>query len=172
VSVNLLLNCLLLALGACFTGCSPSGGQPGGASELVGAGGSGDFRGMHLGDDRDMVRKKESNAAVYAMPDELVYRLPQQQGAPYSHEISYMFDENGLYDIDMRISAKNDSVIDALRQDILELYTTRYGAPRSEEDRQIWKAISISGRYIRVVLQDAPGNHAPSVLNLKFHESE
>lgn len=147
--------------------------QPGNSADaLLGGSQTGDFRGVQLGDDRDAVRKKESNAAVYSMPDELVYKLPLQQGADYSYEISYMFDDDGLYDIEMLIMARNDSIMDVLRNEVSELYQTRYGSPKREEMNQTWKALSGSGRYVRLVLQDSLNHNGLPALKVRFHESE
>lgn len=140
------------------------------AEEMLRASKGGDFRGVNLGDDPESVRRMENAESVYSMPDELVYRIPPDTKDSTWYEISYNFDEGGLYDISMAIYPKTDSGLAALKNTFISYYISKYGECKMEGGYCAWRSMTNTGRIVSITLADSVLHKSTPCLQVNFNE--
>jgi|GEM_PF-3171341 len=164
------LTALAFASVVCACASSPNGGEK--AEHLVGELGAADLRGVNMGDQPSTVIQAEMAPAVFSMPDELVYKLPLHSGDSVFYEISYDFDEKGLYDISMIIMSAHHEVLSSLKGEIMGLYRSKFGAPKRSGTQLNWRTMSRNGRLMNIAVQDSLRNNNFPALRINFNESE
>lgn len=131
----------------------------------------GDFRGVHIGDDPTKVIRTENASSVYSMPDELVYRMQPDDDSTW-YEISYNFNDQGLYNINMEIYPVNDDKFNVLRKEFIEYYDSRYGACQTYQDYCQWRTLTENGHIVSIQLSHFPTNNARPCLKINFNETQ
>ncbi len=152
------------------SGCSSATRPDGEAQNAVGFSPSNDFRGVNIGDRREKVRQTEESQAVYAMPDELVYKLPLGTGDSAWYEISYNFNEEGLYDISMVVTSEYPEVLRRLYQEVCDLYLLKYGEPR-KENVFTWRVMTAQARIVTIEVEDSVKALSHPAIRIHFNES-
>ncbi|MDZ4824131.1 MAG: hypothetical protein SH856_11785 [Flavobacteriales bacterium] len=151
--------------------CSPQKVDDNSTGEILKALEPGDFRGVNMGDLPDEVMSVEGKNYVYALPDELTYRIPLDQQDSTWYEITYNFNEEGLYDIMLEIYPKDDSQRVALADDFGKLYQQRYGTPAHDGNYLKWKVMTAkNGRIVRIVMNDSLEKNGIPYLKINFNE--
>lgn len=132
----------------------------------------GDFRGVNIGDDRESVQRTENGASVYMMPDELVYRIDPSGADSTWYEISYNFNQQGLYDINMEIYPKDDSGFRVLKNEFASYYLARYGECKYFNGYCQWRAMTDNGHIVSITLIDSLTGAPRPCLKVNFNESQ
>jgi hypothetical protein len=115
------------------------------AEEIVAPGLGGELRGVSIGDDYDKVLQTDPANFLYSMPDEIVYRLPVEGATGTWYEITYNFNDRGLYDICLEIFPTDSTTSDKILSDLLTLYSSKYGTPFLEEGYSTWNSCGYDG---------------------------
>jgi hypothetical protein len=130
----------------------------------------GDFRGVNMGDNPQDVMEREGQSAVYSMPDELVYRLPLSKEDSTWYEISYNFNEAGLYDISMEVFAERHEIIGKIYQECVSHYAGKYGQPTIENGAEQWRAMTEKGNFIWITITDSIQRLNKPCMKINFNE--
>jgi hypothetical protein len=130
----------------------------------------GDFRGVNMGDKPQDVMEREGQSAVYSMPDELVYRLPLSKEDSTWYEISYNFNEAGLYDISMEVFAERSEMIGKIHQECVSHYAGKYGQPSIENGVEQWRAMTEKGNFIWITITDSTQRLNKPCMKINFNE--
>lgn len=132
----------------------------------------GDFRGIQIGDDIVKVLDKESSNVVHTMPDELTCRIPLDQKESTFYEITYNFNEHGLYVIDLIIYPQDTTNTQELFDEFKTFYDTKYG-PSSESDGfTAWYTRSEAGTDLEITMIDESQEKGKPFLSITFFEAE
>lgn len=142
-----------------------------GPDAIVGGSHGADFRGSNMGDHPGEVMEKEGSRAVYSMPDELVYRINAGKKDSTWYEISYNFNEQGLYNIDLEVVAKSDIVLRKVMSDFEIYYTSKYGEPTNNEGILLWRTMTESGSIVTVSITDSLTKMNQPALRVNYFES-
>jgi hypothetical protein len=133
----------------------------------------GDFRGVSIGDQPQSVIQAEGRETVYSMPDELVYRIPINQHDSTYYEVSYNFNQQGLYDINLEIFAPNEVVLQTLAAEFRDHYRKKYGAETSDQHRVMgWRVMTSNGSIVGITISDSLMKLQKPCLRINFNESE
>jgi hypothetical protein len=139
------------------------------AEELLEAEGEGDFRGVNIGDKKeDVMRSEGRDAEVYRMPDELIYRMPLGTEKLMWYEISYNFNEEGLYDISLEVLANSTDMRSSLTNEIVGYFKEKYGNPKGNKS---WHVMSQSGRVVDITVTDTLIIKNKPAIRVKYYES-
>lgn len=159
---------LWLVMLACW-GCGNNQDSSTNAEELLEADGEGDFRGVNIGDKKeDVMRSEGRGAEVYRMPDELIYRMPLGTEKLMWYEISYNFNEEGLYDISLEVLANSTDMRSSLTKEILGYFKEKYGNPKRDKN---WHVMSQSGRVVDITVTDTLIIKNKPAIRVKYYES-
>lgn len=159
---------LWLALLASYS-CGDNRDTNSSAEELLEAEGEGDFRGVNIGDKKeDVIRQEGRDAEVYRMPDELIYRMPLGAEKLIWYEISYNFNEEGLYDISLEVLANSADMRSSLSSEIVAYYVEKYGRPKGNKS---WHVMSQSGRIVDIIVTDTLIIKKKPAIRVKYYES-
>ncbi|MFN0033197.1 MAG: hypothetical protein ACKVOR_13635 [Flavobacteriales bacterium] len=158
--------CLMLA--ACWEEKKPQGT----AEHILKSTKGGDFRGINIGDRPEDVKRTEDAETVYSMPDELVYRIPPNDKDSTWYEISYNFNQQGLYNIDLEIYPAADSGMSSLREDFITHYKLKYGECQVYNGYCQWRTMTEGGHIVSITLSDTLANAARPCLKVNFNESQ
>jgi hypothetical protein len=133
----------------------------------------GDFRGVSIGDQPTNVLQSEGRETVYSMPDELVYRIPISQKDSTFYEVSYNFNQQGLYDINLEIFAPDHRVLQTLADEFREHYRKKYGPESSGQHRTMgWRVMTSNGSIVSITISDSLIKLQKPCLRINFNESE
>jgi hypothetical protein len=132
----------------------------------------GDFRGINIGDRPEDVKNIEDAETVYSMPDELVYRIPPNTKDSTWYEISYNFNEQGLYDINLEIFPKDESGLGAMKQDFVGHYIEKYGECTMQNGYCTWRAMTENGHIVSITLTDSLSNNTRPRIKINFNETQ
>jgi hypothetical protein len=138
--------------------------------KLLRASQGGDIRGVNIGDKPEDVRKIENAESVYSMPDELVYRIPPDSKDSTWYEISYNFDEGGLYDVKMTIYPRSDTALQTLRNNFIKYYIQKYGECKMEGGYCGWRSMTNNGHFVSITLADTVLHKSKPCLQVNFNE--
>jgi hypothetical protein len=130
----------------------------------------GDFRGINMGDKPQDVIEREEQSAVYSMPDELVYRLPLSKEDSTWYEISYNFNDAGLYDISMEVFAERTEMIGKIHKECVLHYMEKYGEPILENGAEQWRAMTEKGNFIWITITDSIQRLNKPCMKINFNE--
>lgn len=151
--------------------CAAPGDKTNSAEEILRSGKGGDFRGINIGDQKDQVVIKEGGRTVYEMPDELVYRIGSEGHDSAWYEISYNFNQEGLYDIMLEIFPKDEGELKELRNDFIAFYLDKYGDCEYRDGYCQWRTMTENGHIVNIVLTDSTASQRPC-LKVNFAERE
>lgn len=132
----------------------------------------GDFRGINIGDDRESVSQFENGTSVYSMPDELVYRIEGEGPESTWYEISYNFNQQGLYDINMDIYPVDDKGLSELKNEFIGYYITKYGECKYLNGYCQWRAMTSNGHIVSITLTDSISSMPRPHLKVNFNETQ
>lgn len=132
----------------------------------------GDFRGVNMGDAPHEVIASEGSNAVYSMPDELVYRIVPRTADSTWYEISYNFNEQGLYDIHLDLIFKNDSIKQSLRQEFFDYYSNKYGVCDTTSGAVLWRTMTEKGSFVSIEMHDTPEKQGKPTMLIHFNEQK
>jgi hypothetical protein len=114
----------------------------------------GDFRGLFLNSTVDSVLAVEGmDGLVIKNPDYLEYSRSITDNGNFYYELTFDFDEKGLYDITMDVYIKDTLNIEQsinrghrLYNDFVKYFTEKYGNPtEKEENYSLWEFKAING---------------------------
>lgn len=157
----------MFAMGACHDQ-NPSHNNE--TEEILKSIDGGDFRGVNMGDKPQDVMEQEGHSAVYSMPDELVYRLPLSKEDSTWYEISYNFNEAGLYDISMEVFAQQEAMIARIHSECVQHYTNKYGEPALLKGDEQWRAMTEKGSFISITIADSIQRLNKPCMKINFNE--
>jgi len=150
-------------------GCGNHHDTDSNAEELLEANGEGDFRGVNIGDKKeDVIRQEGKDAEVYRMPDELIYRMPLGAEKLIWYEISYNFNDEGLYDITLEVLANSTDTRSSLSKEIVDYYKEKYGNPKNDKN---WHVMSQSGRVVDIGVVDTVVIKNKPAIRVRYYES-
>jgi len=158
------LTCLLLMLVSCSSESTEI------TAENIHATEDGkDFRGVNIGDKKeDVIRQEGKDAEVYRMPDELIYRMPLGAEKLIWYEISYNFNDEGLYDITLEVLANSTDTRSSLSKEIVDYYKEKYGNPKNDKN---WHVMSQSGRVVDIGVVDTVVIKNKPAIRVRYYES-
>ena len=142
------------------------------AEEIVAPDLGGELRGVSIGDDYDKVLQTDPANFLYSMPDEIVYRLPVEDANGTWYEITYNFNDRGLYDICLEIFPTDTGTNDKILADLLKLYSSKYGSAAFEDGYSTWKIMTQNAHVITVNMTDSLKKHGKPMIRIRFNESE
>ena len=131
---------------------------------------TGDFRSVNIGDPYREVISREGEHMVYSMPDELMYRIPLDQKDSTYFEVTYNFNEAGLYNIVLEIFPRDEVQLSQMNQDFVAFYTSRYGPLTMKGGRSEWRVMTAEGRFVRVIIADSLRKNNKPCLKIHFDE--
>jgi hypothetical protein len=150
--------------------CGSAGINDNSTGEIMKTSELGDFRGIEMGAWPDDVLNKEGRDVLYAMPDELTYRIPLEEKDSTFYEITYNFSDAGLYDIELKIYPRDDDQRHLLSHDFSALYAERYGQATDEKHYRLWKFMTARGRIVSILLNDSLEINGRPCLKINFNE--
>ncbi len=142
------------------------------SGKILRTGEGGDFRGVQIGDDPESVRAKENARSVYSMPDELVYRMNPSGEDSTWYEISYNFNQEGLYNINLEVFPLSDSILNSIKQEFISYYTEKYGECKHYDGYCQWRALSENGHVVSITIAGAPSTRDRPCLKVNFNETQ
>jgi hypothetical protein len=164
----LMATLMWLFICACNNGSTSSSS---GTEEILKSIDGGDFRGVNMGDKPQDVMDQEGHSAVYSMPDELVYRLPLSKEDSTWYEISYNFNDVGLYDISMEVFAQQEPMINRIHNECVQHYAEKYGAPTLANGNEQWRAMTEKGSFISITITDSILRLSKPCMTINFSET-
>lgn len=132
----------------------------------------GDFRGINIGDGVSDVAGSEGVNSVYNMPDELVYRMESDSEDSTWYEISYNFNEAGLYNIQLEVFPKNETHLKLYKDDFVRYYKEKYGDCKYVNGYCEWRAMTNNGHLVNISLTDSLIVKSRPCIKISFNESE
>ena len=160
---------LLLALAF---GCADETQPEKSWEEIVATNDPGDFRGINIGDDIVKVLDKESSNVVHTMPDELTCRIPLDQKESTFYEITYNFNEHGLYVIDLIIYPQDSADTQELFSEFKDYYDKKYGASSDSDGFTAWYTKSGAGSDLEISMIDESEEKGRPFLSITFFEAD
>ena len=130
----------------------------------------GDVRGSTIGDRREDVLKREKANIVHNMPDEVTCRIPTGMKDSTFYDITYNFNEQGLYVIELDVFPTDLRSTNALFNDFQNYYNQRYGASSSDDGYTTWFTKSNQGTDIEITMIDESKEMNKPYLSLTFYE--
>lgn len=155
----------------CLFGCESTPPEGNAAERILKSANGGDFRGINIGDKAKDVKLKEDAVSVYSMPDELVYRISPEGEDSTWYEISYNFNEAGLYDISLDVYPKDTDEVRLLRSTFISHYVEKYGECKFYNGYCQWRAMTNNGHIVSITLADSLLQSSRPRLRVNFNES-
>lgn len=143
-----------------------------GANKILRSSKGGDFRGANIGDNPRQVEGSEGVNSVYSMPDELVYRMESDGEDSTWYEISYNFNEAGLYNIQLEVFPKNETHLKLYKDDFVRYYKEKYGDCKYVNGYCEWRAMTNNGHLVNISLTDSLIVKSRPCIKISFNESE
>jgi hypothetical protein len=163
---------VVLSVSAVLPSCEDQNSQEVNAELILKNAQEGDFRGVNIGDKPEDVRSTEDAETVYSMPDELVYRIPPNSKDSTWYEISYNFNQQGLYDINLEIYPKDERGMDALKKNFVDHYIEKYGECTMQNGYCSWRAMTENGHIVSITLTDSLPNDTRPRIKINFNETQ
>jgi hypothetical protein len=132
----------------------------------------GDFRGNKLGDDIQKVMAREQDNIVYSMPDELTCRIPMDIRDSTFYEISYNFNDMGLYVIELDVFPKSLEVAQQLFGRFKTYYDNKYGKSTVDDGYTSWFISSTRGTDVEISMIDESAEKGMPYLTIMFYEED
>lgn len=169
---------ILLTAVVTFYSCSETTTKktdPAAIPELVLASNEGLFRTMNLGDDINTVLKKETAKPLEVDSAYLYYEyaLPDSVG---SFNVTYNFDEKGLFEIQSLIFINNAEATEEVQNKFKSYFDNYYGSSQTEMGFNIWSVKSEKFGQVKINLTDESSDftidNAPGKLSLWIYKEE
>ncbi len=132
-------------------------------------GDSGEFRGHKMGDALDSIAGREREFLFKRTRDELNYSIPFSQTDSAHFDIIYVFDQFGLFEIQVDIYASTLDETTELYNDFRKILMDRYGTPIEKPESAFWKATS-GEHNIEITLRDESIDYDKPFLSLNILE--
>lgn len=139
-------------------------------NDVLGVNVGGDFRGNNIGDDIKEVFNRERNNIVYNMPDELTCRIPGNIKDSTFYEITYNFNEEGLYVIAMDVYPTDSISTETLFTDFKSVYDLKYGVSEVVEGFTTWMTRSSQGTKVEITMINESKEIGKPYISLSFYE--
>lgn len=137
------------------------------AAQIIGNGG--EFRGHKMGDALDSIAGREREFLFKRTRDELNYSIPFSQTDSAHFDVIYVFDQFGLFEVQVDIYASTFEETTELFKDFREILVGRYGAPIEKPKSAFWKATS-GEHNIEITLRDESVDYDKPFLSLNILE--
>lgn len=151
-------------------GCAEDPPPPTPAELILKAEEGGHFRGNTIGDDIREVMARESANIVQNMPDEVTCRIPLDIKKSTFYEITYNFNEQGLYVIELDIFPKTEKDTGELFDSFKSFYDRRYGKSTVDDGYTTWFTKSTQGTDIEISMIDKTRDLEKPYLSVIFYE--
>jgi hypothetical protein len=162
-----LLVFVLIGLASCSSEKEHEETTPSLAAQILGN--EGEFRGHKMGDAMDSVASRDREFLFKRTRDELNYSIPFSQTDSTHFDVIYVFDQFGLFEIQVDIYASNDKEIKDLFKEFRELLVAKYGAPIEKPESAFWKA-KTGDHNIEITLRDESADYNKPFLSLNILE--
>ncbi len=153
-----------------FASCTEEPSPPTPVEMILKAEEGGHFRGNTIGDNIQEVLARESTNIVHNMPDEITCRIPLDIKKSTFYEITYNFNEQGLYVIEMDIFPKTTKDTKELFDSFKGFYDTRYGKSTVDDGYTTWLTKSSQGTDIEISMIDKTRELQKPYLSVIFYE--
>ncbi len=130
----------------------------------------GDVRGNSIGDGMDDVLQREKNNIIYNMPDEITCRIPLNMKDSTFYDITYNFNDQGLYVIELDVFPANESDAQKLFGEFRSFYDLRYGASTADDGYTTWFAKSEHGTDVEITMIEESREMQRPYLGVTFYE--
>jgi len=155
-----------------FSSCEEETKEPQTVEDIIKSIEAGDFRGIEIGDDIKKVIAREEKNIVYTMPDELTCRIPLDLKDSTFYEISYNFNDAGLYIIDLIVLPNDTFATKTLFQEFKEYYDVRFGKSDANDGFTSWFTSSTRGTDVEISMIDESLERGTPYLSISFYEEE
>lgn len=139
-------------------------------SQLLESIDGGDVRGNSIGDGMDDVLQREKNNIVYNMPDEITCRIPLSMKDSTFYDITYNFNDQGLYVIELDLFPANENDAQKLFGEFRSFYDLRYGASTADDGYTTWFAKSEHGTDVEITMIEESKEMQRPYLGVTFYE--
>lgn len=139
-------------------------------SQLLESMDGGDVRGNSIGDGMDDVLQREKNNIVYNMPDEITCRIPLSMKDSTFYDITYNFNDQGLYVIELDLFPASESDAQKLFGEFRSFYDLRYGASTADDGYTTWFAKSEHGTDVEITMIEESKEMQRPYLGVTFYE--
>lgn len=169
---------ILLALVFLMVSCSENSNKPPNLNtvpETVISSNEGVFRKMNLGDGLNNVLKKETAQPLETDSAYLYYEyaLPDSIG---SFNVTYNFDEKGLFEIQSIIFINNPETTEEVMNRFKTYFDNYYGSSQTEMGFSIWSVKSEKFGQVKINLSDESSDftidNAPGKISLWIYKEE
>jgi hypothetical protein len=136
---------------------------------------AGVFRGFNLGDSLSTIVRKEAGKPIETDSGYLYYehKLFDTLG---SYNITYNFDEKGLYEIQSNIFINNAASTETVLNSFKAYFDKYYGASRTEMGFNVWSVKSAKFGEVKINLSDESSDftidNAPGKLSLWIYKDD
>lgn len=154
------------------SGCSTDSGGDESLDPQTLTGEDGGLRGAAMGDNIRTIMAREANNIVHQMPDELTARIPINQKDSTYYDITYNFNDSGLYVIDMDIYPKDSSDGRIIFDQFSAYYNRRYGKALQEGGLFQWETYSSRQTIVEITISDQALGRIDPTLSITFFEHQ
>jgi len=137
------------------------------AAQIIGS--EGEFRGHRMGDALDSIAGREREFLFRRTLDELNYSIPFSQTDSAHFDVIYVFDQFGLFEIQVDIYASSTKETKQLYKEFREILISRYGSPIEKSESAFWKA-KTGEHNIEITLRDESADYEKPFLSLNILE--
>jgi len=137
------------------------------AAQIMGS--EGEFRGHRMGDALDSIAGREREFLFRRTLDELNYSIPFSHTDSAHFDVIYVFDQFGLFEIQVDIYASSAKETKQLYKDFREILISRYGSPIEKPESAFWKA-KTGDHNIEITLRDESADYDKPFLSLNILE--
>jgi hypothetical protein len=162
-----LLVFVLIGLASCSSEKEQEEATPSLAAQILGN--EGEFCGHKMGDSMDSVAGRDREFLFKRTRDELNYSIPFSQTDSAYFDIIYVFDQFGLFEIQVDIYASTDEETTELFSEFRELLVARYGSPIEKPESAFWKT-KTGDHNIEITLRDESIDYDKPFLSLNILE--
>ena len=130
----------------------------------------GDVRGSSIGDGMEDVLQREKKNVVYNMPDEITCRIPLSMKDSTFYDITYNFNDQGLYVIELDLFPASIEASQSLFNEFKSFYDLRYGASTADDGYTTWFAKSGHGTDVEITMIEESKEMNRPYLGVTFYE--
>ena len=130
----------------------------------------GDVRGSSIGDGIEDVLQREKKNVVYNMPDEITCRIPLSMKDSTFYDITYNFNDQGLYVIELDLFPASIEDSKSLFKEFKSFYDQRYGASTADDGYTTWFAKSGHGTDVEITMIEESKEMNRPYLGVTFYE--
>lgn len=139
------------------------------AEKIVGD--TGHFRGVSLGMSIDSVVVVDREYLFKRQLDELNYSIPFSHTDSSFFDVSYVFDQKGLFEIQVDVFLLSEKETGQLFDGFKSLLSSRYGEPSEKPNYAYWSTRN-SGKDIEITLRDVSDEYDRPMISLNIIEPQ